>query len=34
MEKTLNDYIEELQNKNFDNTENDDLYYSNYNFND
>lgn len=34
MEKTLNDYMEELQNKNFDNTENDDLYYSNYNFND
>lgn len=32
MEKTLNDYIEELQNKNFDNTENNDLYYSNYNF--
>lgn len=34
MEKTLNDYINELQNRNFDNAENNDLYYSNYNFND
>lgn len=34
MEKTLNDYIEEIQNKNYDNSEINDLYYSNYNFND
>lgn len=32
-DKTINEYLQEIQDKNYDNSEINDLYYSNYNFN-
>lgn len=33
-DKTINEYLQEIQDKSYDNAEVNDLYYSNYNFND
>lgn len=33
-DKTINEYLQEIQDKSYDDTEINDLYYSNYNFND